>query len=199
MLALFFLGGLTGGFTHCLVMCGPVVACQAACSSQRCGNRFANASQWRYHLGRATTYGALGFLAAFLSQQIANSPYWPWLSAGMLSIAGIMFILSSLPACKHGWQGISGKTTYWRGLLLGFMPCGLIYAALMVAATLANPLHGMVAMWLFVAGTLPALMIASVGAELVTQKWQQVMTKVGRAAMAFNGLALLVMAVNIVR
>ena len=82
---------------------------------------------------------------------------------------------------------------------MGFMPCGMLYAALMMAATLANPLYGALAMGVFTLGTMPALLIASGGAEMLSRKWQHAMQQIGRAMMAFNGLSLLVMAARIVR
>jgi hypothetical protein len=204
LFAVFFFGGLTGGFTHCFAMCGSVVASEAvACGScnSGCGkkSKISSATSLSYHLGRMTTYGALGFFAALLSKQIASLPIWHFVSAFMLFIAGAMFLLSSLPSCHHTLFKTSSKNSYIRGVLLGFMPCGLLYAALMMAATLANPLAGMFAMWLFVLGTIPALLIASVGANMLTKKWQAVMQKIGRAVMAFNGISLLVMAGRMVR
>lgn len=82
---------------------------------------------------------------------------------------------------------------------MSFMPCGLIYAALMMAATLANPWAGMVAMWLFVLGTMPVLLAASGGAALLAVRWQEKMREIGRLGMAFNGFALLVMAAKVMR
>jgi sulfite exporter TauE/SafE len=205
LFGVFFLGGVVGGFTHCLGMCGPMaasqsMACRAACSGS-CGKaqRISQVMGLPYHLGRFTGYGALGFLAALLSKQIAAAPYWPRLSAAMLAIAGVMFLASSIPGCAHTLIQFSSKFAYVRGVLLGFMPCGLIYAALMMAATLAKPFLGMFAMWLFVLGTIPALVVASVGAELLTKKWKRTTAYAGRALMAFNGLSLLVMAGNLVR
>jgi len=203
LFAVFFLGGLTGGFTHCFAMCGSVVvadaiSCQSKCS-KKCSSTIHNSLSTSYHIGRMTTYGALGFFASLLSKQIATLPIWHFVSAFMLLIAGAMFILSSLPNCKHTLFKTSAKNSYLRGALLGFMPCGLLYAALMMAATLANPIAGMFAMWLFVIGTIPALLIASVGANMLTQKWQAVMQKIGRVVMAFNGISLLVMAGRMVR
>ena len=197
LFAVFFLGGLTGSVTHCLTMCGPVVACQSACNRQ-CGVA-TRTTQWSYHLGRALTYGALGFVAALFSQQIAATTYWPYISSAMLVIAGAMFIASSLPSCHHAWFRVSAKSNFLRGTLMGFMPCGLLYAALMMTATMADPWRGMVAMWLFVLGTMPALVAASYGAEKISKKWERASSKVGRAMMAFNGLALLVMAAKVVR
>ncbi|MBI1275023.1 hypothetical protein GC177_03520 [bacterium] len=198
----FFLGGLTGGFTHCMPMCGPLVGAETAacsrCGSCGTGRTIARSLGVNYHLGRATTYMLLGGAAAVLSSQIAASPYWPWVSAAMLMLAGFMFLASGLPFFRHIGFFSTGRLTYLRGLFLGFMPCGLLYAALMMAATMANPLKAMLAMFFFFAGTLPALFIASIGTELLSRKWQFFMQKLGRAVMAFNGVALLVMAERLV-
>ncbi len=205
LFAVFFIGGLTGGFTHCLAMCGPIVAseslrcgggCAGSCSKKQTAARATGLS---YHLGRMTTYGALGFIAALMSKQIAGMPFWSTLSTMMLVIAGAMFIASSLPNCTHKLFNPSGALTYLRGVMMGFMPCGLIYAALMMAATLANPWAGMVAMWLFVLGTIPALLIASMGAELITQRSRGFAAQAGRVMMACNGLLLLAMAAERVK
>lgn len=194
----FFLGGLMGSLSHCLVMCGPVVACQSACGGG-CGKRMEAASQWQYHTGRFFTYGALGFVAALLSQQIAAAPYWSTLSGAMMLVAGGLFLLSACFPNRHGVVGRAPRNGFLRGALMGFMPCGLIYAALMMAATLANPLAGMLAMWLFVLGTLPALVMASGAAALLAQRWKEIIPRMGRAGMAFNGLALLVLAEKAMR
>jgi uncharacterized protein len=193
MYGVFFLGGLMGSLTHCLIMCGPVVACQSACGGG-CGKRISAASQWQYHLGRLLTYGALGFVAALLAKQIAATPYWLTVSAIMMVLAGGLFLLSAVLPSRHPLLSYTPKNGFVRGVLMSFMPCGLIYAALLMAATLHNPFKGMVAMWLFVLGTMPALLVASGGAAMLAVKWQGMMRGVGRFGMAFNGLTLLVLA-----
>ncbi len=194
----FFLGGLTGSLSHCLVMCGPVVACQSACTGN-CGKRVAAASQWQYHLGRLVTYGGLGFFAALFSKQLAASPHWPAISAAMMLMAGGLFLLSALLPNQHALLGYFPENGFLRGVLMSFAPCGLIYAALMMAATLPSPIAGMFAMWLFVLGTIPALLVASGGAKALAVKWQKTMCGIGRCGMAFNGLALLVLATKTMR
>lgn len=196
--AVFFLGGLAGSLTHCLVMCGPLVACQAACGGA-CGSKMSAASQWPYHLGRLITYSALGFVAALLSRQVAAYSFWPALSAAMLVFAALLFLASSILPTQHPMLKFIPQHRVLRGALMGFMPCGLIYAALMVAATLASPVNGALAMASFVAGTTPALLLASSGAVVVARKWQGIIGRVGRFGMAFNGLALLALAANHVR
>lgn len=198
LFAVFFLGGLTGSLTHCLIMCGPVVACQSACGGG-CGRRMSAAMQWQYHLGRMLTYGAFGFFAALLSRQVEATRYWPALSAAMTAMAGGVFLLSSLVPNRHALLAYTPSNGFLRGVLMSFMPCGLIYAAVMMAATLANPLAGMVAMWLFVLGTVPALLVASGSALGLALTWQAWMRGIGRFGMAFNGLTLLAMAAKMMR
>jgi uncharacterized protein len=193
MFAVFFLGGLTGSLTHCLIMCGPVVACQSTCGGG-CGKKMSASSQWQYHLGRLFTYGALGFAAALFGKQIAALPFWPTLSTGMMVAAGGLFLLSAMIPNKHSLLAFTPRNAFMRGVMMSFMPCGLIYAALMMAATLTRPLAGMVAMWLFVLGTIPALLVASGSAALLAYKWKELMHGIGRVGMAFNGLALIVLA-----
>lgn len=194
----FFLGGLTGGFTHCLAMCGPYAVCERMCSSKNCGK--AKSISLGYHLGRITVYGTLGFFVALLSKQIAAYSWWPWLSSIMLAGAGLLFLISFFNSCVHKSHAKSKSgLTFTRGIMLGFMPCGLLYAALMMAATLTNPLKGMLAMWFFTLGTIPALLFASIGADFLTRHWQNVMQNIGRAVMAFNGVSLIVMAARIMR
>lgn len=201
ILITFLLAGITGGLTHCITMCGSFVVCQAACKPSSCSNKLTliQSLGLSYHLGRATTYGILGFLSAYFAKQIAYLPLWPWISASMLVIAGGMFLLSSLPSCKHSLLNNTSKLTYLSGALLGFLPCGLIYAALMMASTTANPLLAMVAMWLFVLGTVPALLMAHFGTKILTKNWQNIMQKMSRVVMAFNGFTLFVMALKLVR
>jgi hypothetical protein len=196
--AVFFLGGVTGSLTHCLVMCGPVVACESACGGG-CGKKMSVAAQWQYHLGRLLTYGGLGFFTSFFSKQLVSDGYWQVFSAVMMFVAGFLFLLSSVFQNRHALLKYSPKNGFLRGVLMSFMPCGLIYAALMMAATLSNPLLGMFAMWFFVLGTIPALLFASGSAVVLAMKWQETISKIGRLGMAFNGLTLLVMAEKMMR
>lgn len=194
----FFIGGLTGSLTHCLTMCGPVVACQAACGGA-CGKKLSTASQWQYHGGRLLTYSALGFLSSVFSRQLASYAFWPALSSAMLVTAGILFIGSGIFPSQHRIFFGNAKNAFLRGSLMGFMPCGLLYAALMMAATIANPIASAAAMACFVFGTMPVLMTASTSAALLAQKWQHSLNRIGRIGLTFNGLTLLALAAKLAR
>lgn len=196
----FFFAGLTGGVTHCVGMCGTMAASEALNYTPHCSAQdtkralLSHMPGWSYHLGRFVAYGGLGFTVAFFSKQIAASSFWPWVSALMLTVAGLMFLKASIPSCRHKFPHLFVKRNFIQGMLLGFMPCGLLYAALMMAATLANPFEAMVAMWLFVLGTMPSLLVTASGIHYLARKWKTVIGQIGRAVMVFNGLSLLVIA-----
>jgi len=112
-----FLLGLTGGFGHCLAMCGPFVA--AASLAEGCGLRETGAAvsaqrpvrfQLGYHAGRLTTYALLGAALGLLGEAGAmaalSGPFSPdaitrWLKlAGGLAmvVAGVVLLAGSLRA-----------------------------------------------------------------------------------------------------
>lgn len=115
-----FLLGLTGGFGHCLAMCGPFVA--AASLAEGCGVRTAGGGaakrplgfQLGYHSGRITTYALLGALLGLLGQAGAlaalSGPFSPevvtrWLKlAGGVAmvLAGVVLLAGSLR--NRGWR-----------------------------------------------------------------------------------------------
>ncbi len=90
-----FLLGLTGGFGHCLAMCGPFVAAASVTDSEavcgagaragaRPGARRSGVFQLAYHLGRLGTYALLGLLLGLLGEAGALSTV-----AGPFSPVGI--------------------------------------------------------------------------------------------------------------
>ncbi|MFH1568589.1 MAG: sulfite exporter TauE/SafE family protein, partial [Gemmatimonadota bacterium] len=66
-------------------------------------------------------------------------------------------------------QHRAGASPLAMGLLLGLLPCGLVYAALIAAAALGSPLRGGAGLALFGLGTVPALLGVSVADELLVR------------------------------
>lgn len=106
-----FLLGLSGGFGHCLMMCGPFVAAAGLAEGAACGAGIGAGRSGRgvfqvaYHVGRLITYALLGALLGVLGQAGALSslsgPFsptaltrWLKLSAGaaMLLVGVVMLV-----------------------------------------------------------------------------------------------------------
>ena len=191
-----FMGGLTGGVTHCAGMCGPFVLAQAGGSDTGMRlERLRTAALVPYHLGRITTYVMLAYvLSSFTGFIFINSPARGALSAVMLALAGVVFLVNAFPllAPLFPWglrfhnfipvrmiEKASARflfgTSIWRrymlGLLLGFMPCGMVMAALLASASAPTAMHGALAMAAFGMGTVPALVVVAAGGDVLRRRW----------------------------
>ncbi len=209
-----FLAGLVGGATHCAGMCGPFVVAQAGSEKKLC-----RACQLPYHFGRITTYVFLAVLmSTIFSAAFLYLPIRSFVVAPMLCIAGAIFLVSAFPALASlfPWAGslkisflpdrwfsvglkkLSGNTgiarQYIMGLLLGFMPCGLIISALMASSAAPSPMGAAAAMAAFGLGTTPSLIGAALGAQKLKSAFPETMKNVTRGLMAWNAVWLFAMA-----
>jgi sulfite exporter TauE/SafE len=171
-----FLFGLVGGFAHCAGMCGPFVVAQLA---QRLDGTpvagFSALARLRagvlpfYHLGRATTYTVLGAAASGLTGLATLLLEGRSVVSVGLAVAAVFFLVVSLGFWRPQsvWFGglisrVTASATkslhaatggYMTGVLLGLLPCHLVYAALAASTVLADPLGGALSMLAFAAGT----------------------------------------------
>lgn len=226
IIATLFFGGLLGSLTHCAGMCGPfVIAQMGSGKGEPKGSglvRAKGALLLPYHLGRMTTYMILGVLAASLSGFLLSAPAQRVVAMVMLSLAAVFFLGAALPNLKMKiWPPVLGKlfnvfgkavgsvakpffeapTVFHRyalGVVLGFLPCGLLAAALMAVAATADPVAGAMAMGAFCVGTMPALFLIGSGGQLALRRWPNQTATVVRGVMVFNSVSLFVIASSMV-
>lgn len=167
-----FLAGL-GGSLHCVGMCGGLVA---TCSNSSVG-------PYAYQFGRLIGYSLLGLFAgslgSFFGIEFSSSGPGVYLSlissllmGGLLIFWGVKNYTGahfSFPVPKSFrklqsslWQKAMGNLNgYKKGLSIGFLsiflPCGLLYGAVISIASFQSPLIGSLSMMTFWLGTLPAL------------------------------------------
>ena len=164
--------GLAGG-PHCIAMCG------AACAGigQAAGPR-KNSAMWSFQIGRVLGYSALGSLAAasmqglgwLTVQSAALRPVWTLFHVATLVLGLLLLWKAQQPvwleqAGKKIWTGArslaSGRgrgAPLVIGALWTFLPCGLLYSALLVAALTGHALEGAWVMALFALGTSVSMM-----------------------------------------
>jgi sulfite exporter TauE/SafE len=216
LIAALFGAGLVGGLTHCAGMCGPFVLSQVTVRQSAIGadrmrefHRLTGAALLPYHLGRATTYVLLGAAAALLAGRLIDGAGWRWLSAGLLLLAALFFLGYALERLGlyravaglsgAGWWsrhigGIArplfaspqGGRGYLLGMLLGFIPCGLLYGALTAASASGDPVAGALAMAAFAAGTVPALVAVGAFGSLAARRWRTAAAQLGPVLMIVN-------------
>lgn len=157
--------GLVGG-SHCAAMCGP--AC-AAMSRLGAGSR--PRPLWSFQLGRLLGYALAGAAAALAVQSLAwlsaqtaaLRPIWTLFHLAVLAWGLVLLVQARQPA----WVSAAGRAVWsqlrplalgrWgllaSGALWAFMPCGLLYSALLVASLSGGPLQGAISMALFALGS----------------------------------------------
>jgi hypothetical protein len=178
------LSGIVGGFGHCISMCGPIAAAFSL------GNTKTGMLQHLlYNIGRITTYTILGGLVGLSGSLLVLTASIQRIQTTIMVLSGISIIIMGMttadwlplslkikncgtsPITQNiltHFKGPKSVSTYYPiGIILGFLPCGLTYTALLTAARSAmeaqNPFSGMLQgafmMLLFGTGTFPALIL----------------------------------------
>lgn len=170
------------GSAHCVGMCGPIALAVPSPSNSPSG-------RWLGTLlingGRLTTYALLGAAIGVLGlgMQLAGLGRVLSIAGGVLLLLGVI-----VPGQLERWwptgrlalgigrlRGVLARNLkrtapealFLTGVLNGLLPCGLVYAALLGAATLASPGDGALFMAAFGLGTWPALVALRMGSGLL--------------------------------
>ena len=198
------------GSPHCLGMCGGLVTAFGL-SMKDVSPTKRRALVATYHIGRLTSYATLGFIAGLIGitvlEPLIRGNSMPRILLGLVlvfvgvTMLGAPFLTKLERFGMRFWQYLSPLrqkvfplNTFPRaltaGLLWGFLPCGLVYGALLIAVVAHNPLSGAALMLVFGLGTVPMLV-----ATHETVGWLR--DKIGRfrlrqlngAVMVLSGLA----------
>jgi hypothetical protein len=204
-----FVAGLAGGF-HCIGMCGGIVAALSM-SPGSTSLRPRALSQLNYNLGRITTYTALGAVCGLLGASldlVAMRSLTKWVFAGANVFVMIVGLASVLGMNALNFSALEGKgarllakplgrlmsvgtpaSAFPLGLLLGFLPCGLVYAPLVVASGTGSPVMGAAIMAAMGVGTLPVLLIFGTASGALSTRLRSWMFRVAGAAVFAMGAA----------
>lgn len=218
ILASLFFAGLMGSIHHCTGMCGPFVIAQVKSPSTTGFDRLRGGALLPYHMGRISTYMMFGAVGAGLSNLIVGTPIQRGIAVALLTVAGLLFLASALPQLKAGvmprsfntlansigkYIGIAARPfshrtgashQYLLGVMLGFLPCTLVMAAVMAVAATGHPATAMFGMMMFGLGTIPALFFVGTGAQAALKRWPVHMQKITTGMMAINGAGLIFLA-----
>lgn len=169
---------------HCVGMCGGIMGALSMAIPAE-----AKTKRWwillTYNLGRLLSYGVMGLLIGLFAAQLAE---WGALTP-LRWLAGLLLIMAGLYIAQW-WQGLVkiealgrylwaylqpfGKAlmpvnslpkAFLLGVIWGWLPCGLVYSALMTSMAQANAVDSGIAMVAFGIATLPSVLAAGVLAQ----------------------------------
>jgi len=177
-----------------------------------------------YHLGRITTYCFIGAVSSFLTYNLKEISGFKYLSALMLIFAALIFagiaeakiktkialpfkinliqnhfvfqhinnLVSKLFQNPYNFKG------YFLGILLGFIPCGLLYGAIISVAALDNYLIAAFAMFCFGIGTIPSLFATAYGGYWFFNFFQKRLKLFTKIILLINSFTLFLMALGLI-
>jgi len=203
------------GFGHCIGMCGPIVVSL----SLNLKDKNLLLPHLLYNSGRVVTYGVLGGVMGATGSFTLVAAHIAEIQKGAMIFAGVLIIIMGL--AMSGWisfgqvfgnsynpggfiskgfrrlSQIKSPAAYFPiGLLLGLLPCGPVYTALLAAAgagmetagTLDGIIKGMGVMICFGLGTVPALFLVAKLADMGWLKKREIIYRIGAVLMVAVGI-----------
>ncbi|MDH3265511.1 MAG: sulfite exporter TauE/SafE family protein [Gammaproteobacteria bacterium] len=188
------------GSAHCLGMCAGIsglFAVNASVASTRNNLPFA----LTYNAGRVISYAMLGIIVGAFGSVIVKAS--PGVASGVRVLSGVIIILVGLkvafdlrllltiermgatlwariaPAAKFLVPVTSLPRALGLGLVWGWLPCGLVYSVLLIAATSARPMSGAMIMVAFGLGTMPAMVMTGLGAARLAESMRRKNARIG--------------------
>ncbi len=213
--AVFLTTGFAVGFGHCIGMCGPLVVSLSLNLKDK--NHFI--PHLLYNFGRIVTYSLLGGVMGLTGSFTLVASHIAEIQKVVMILAGLLIIVMGL--AMSGWirfgtvfgdsyhpggfvskgfrrlsRANSPAAYFPIGLLLGLLPCGPVYTALLAAAgagmKASGPgeavIKGMGVMACFGLGTVPALLVVAKLANLGWVKKRELIYRVGAILMIAVGL-----------
>jgi uncharacterized protein len=189
-----FLMGLASSL-HCIGMCGSIIGTLTFSLSPEIRNNKKRLLPFvfNYNFGRITSYTLAGALAGLASSIITfpiqgfNGHRMLQLVSAVIMTGAGLYIAGWFPRFAYiekvglnfwkliepfGRKLIPIKTrlrAYLFGLIWGWLPCGLIYSALALAATTGSARQSALTMLFFGLGTLPAVMGIGIMTGILTR------------------------------
>lgn len=174
---------------HCVVMCGGISGALGLVTAKDRDGAPKRSLLLAYQAGRIVSYSVAGLLVGSVGDGLIAVLDVDGVRTGLRIATGVVFATTAMamlsrwksPGLGIGrllWPHIAriGRrlvpvVNAWRalafGMLWGWMPCGLVYTVLLVAALAARPLQAAAIMLAFGLGTLPSMLAVAWGAPRI--------------------------------
>jgi len=175
-----------------------------------------------YHFGRITTYVVIGFFCSLIAGNIKNLQNYNQFAGLLMLIAAIIFLqnfyhnlwpisfqnktlrykftfkIKTPLFLKKLFNNPRGLNGYLLGITLGFIPCGLLYGAFALAATINNPAFAALAMFIFGIMTFPALFLTASGGYFFFKLTSANFKLISKIMILINIITLSVMGIGLI-
>ena len=207
----FFLGMIAN--LHCVGMCGPIAL---ALPLNRNSKVELILGILQYNFGRIITYTILGFIVGFIGFGI-----------NLIGILQILSIISGIGIILYAWRKILFSSEIFKkininfihrftskymgkiirnnspfklflfGSLNGLLPCGMVYTALITSIITGTPTFSAITLFFFGLGTLPGMILITLFANKITNRFRGKINKVLPYFVSIIGLLILLRGLNL--
>ena len=193
---MFMLGILGTG--HCIGMCGPLVIAFPARSGRFASHLYYHLGRILTYVIIGSIMGGIGAgLAEIAVATGGNYPVWVARIQMVVSFVAALFLmifgLARLGIISEpGWMAMASpdkipgyrkllKSAFSKnrqtemlllGMMMGFLPCGLSFAAFTRALASGNPINGAAMVFAFALGTVPGLLLLGTGASGFARRYR---------------------------
>ncbi|PJZ79063.1 sulfite exporter TauE/SafE family protein [Leptospira neocaledonica] len=217
-----FLNGLTGSF-HCLGMCGPLAGSLNLSLSPTDKKESPVLLQILYNLGRLVSYSSIGLGFGFLGKITNQSfslllpaqEFAAWFGVGFILLFGVSILFQkdwtqnrffSKTFSKVGSKLLKMRENkspsnrlgigFVFGMLTGFLPCGILYPAFVMAFATGSPAFGALSMFFFFLGTFPLLFGFGLGFRIILLKFGKDKLKLAGFTIILLSISLMLFRMN---
>jgi sulfite exporter TauE/SafE len=197
VIALLMLG--FSGTGHCIGMCGPLVIAFPGKTDGMASHLYYHAGRIATYTGVGILMGGVGLAVAKLAS-VAGYDYLAMIARMQLAfslLAGFLLLLLGMaqlgivgepawltivnperlpgygPLVRTALRKTSAGVMFITGVFMGFLPCGLSFAAFSRALAASRPLEGGVFLFAFGLGTLPGLLLIGTGASALSRRYRK--------------------------
>ncbi|MEX0813495.1 MAG: sulfite exporter TauE/SafE family protein [Chitinophagales bacterium] len=199
---------------HCAGMCGPIALALPGKKSASRARFFLG--RILYNSGRLTTYTLAGLLIGLLGKGISIAGYQQSLSIAIGIVLLLIAVFSINPESitqKAYWmrgfytfitkklggllKNPNAFSYYSIGILNGFLPCGVVYIALLAGLAAGGVFESGLYMFVFGLGTFPMMLVLSLAGGMVQMKFHKILRKAMPFAIGFFAVLLILRGLNL--
>ncbi len=210
-ISVFLLGMISN--LHCIGMCGPIAL--ALPLNRESKIEIINGII-QYNLGRIFTYSSLGYIIGFIGLSLNLLGLIQGLSIatgiGIIIYAWRKYYISNIHFTKINFHFIQKFTSKYMGkiikqnssfklllfgMLNGLLPCGMVFTALFTSILAGTPRYSLFTMFFFGLGTLPGMILITLFATQITNKFRGKINKYLPYFLTIIGLIILIRGLNL--
>lgn len=207
-----FLVSVFGSFIHCIGMCGPIASARYSMKlmkSDLLESKLKMSLDYSYYIGKTLSYLCISSILYFISFKLKEIFFAKYIIFIALLAVSLAFLFSAINfsfinkfstgITRYSYLSRVAKNFNWfSGFILGFIPCGYLYAILaMVSLKSESYFTVVIATLIFGVGTVPGLFLVAYCGNAILLKYKKLFKLFFKSSMVVNAILICKYAIKI--